>query len=298
MNRKPYQVLVWVAWLTLPLTVYRYWSVWDRLPEHMATHFNASGQANGWMTRTEALQFGVGITLLVLATLTVIFYVLQKQEQVSDAAGWAILGIATLIVAVIFQANSSIIDYNLNGPPVTIGGRMLLVPSVIVLIVIYMGAKRGKPLPDAAFIAEERQSSLILGFILMIPLIAPAIFAGHTDSATRWAALPVAVLLAGCAALALNGFQYRFSSTGVEVRTLGFRLRSIPAAQIRDYSIESWNLARGYGIRGVGGTRAYTWGNKVVHIRTAAGDVYLGHDEPQRIIRDLDAVKQFVVKTS
>jgi hypothetical protein len=32
------------------------------------------------------------------------------------------------------------------------------------------------------------------------------------------------------------------------------------------------------------------WGNKVVHIKTSNGEVFLGHSDPQRIVRDLDRV--------
>ena len=50
---------------------------------------------------------------------------------------------------------------------------------------------------------------------------------------------------------------------------------------------------RGYGIRGVGNTRAYVWGNSVVHISTNDGEVFLGHSDPARLVRDLDQMKQF-----
>jgi hypothetical protein len=50
---------------------------------------------------------------------------------------------------------------------------------------------------------------------------------------------------------------------------------------------------RGYGIRGIGNTRAYVWGNKVVHISTQNGEVFLGHNDPARLVRDLDQMKQF-----
>jgi len=39
------------------------------------------------------------------------------------------------------------------------------------------------------------------------------------------------------------------TSTGVEVRTMGFRLRSIPVEQIRGYTVGPWSVAGGYGIR-------------------------------------------------
>jgi len=56
------------------------------------------------------------------------------------------------------------------------------------------------------------------------------------------------------------------------------------------YSIEPWAFMRGYGIRGIGNTRAYVWCNKVVHIRTSNGEIFLGHSDPERIVRDLDMV--------
>jgi hypothetical protein len=80
----------------------------------------------------------------------------------------------------------------------------------------------------------------------------------------------------------------------VEIRTLGFRLRSIPRAEIKQYAPESWNPLRGYGIRGIGNRRAYVWGNKGVRIETTEGEVFLGHEQPDRIVRDLDAMKQFL----
>ena len=71
---------------------------------------------------------------------------------------------------------------------------------------------------------------------------------------------------------------------------LRFRLRSIPKQSIVSYSIEPWSMVRGYGIRGVGSTRAYVWCNQVVHIHTSNGDIFLGHSDPERIVRDLDIV--------
>jgi hypothetical protein len=286
------QAVTWLMWLALPLTALRYWWAWDRLPARMATHFNAAGQPNGWMTREAALEFGLGFTLLFLAVFTVISYVLQKQKA-SDAGSWALLGLFGVVVGVIYQGNSSIIDYNLTGRPISIITPFVFIPAVIVLLVIFLGAKRGRALPGAALIAEEKHASLIMGFMVLIALVAAlAAFANVSDPGARWAAAPVGLVFALCAGFAWSGFQYRFSPEGVEIRTLGFRLRSIPAAEIRDYSIEGWNILRGYGIRGIGNRRAYVWGNKVVHIRTTQGDVYLGHDEPEKIVHDLDMIRK------
>ena len=293
MNRKM-QAVTGLMWLALPVTAFRYWWAWDRLPARMATHFNASGEPNGWMTREASLEFGLGITLVFLLVFTVISYVLQKQRA-SDAGSWALLGLFGVVVGVMYQGNSSIIHYNLTGRPISIITPFLSVPIVIVLLAIYLGAKRGKALSGAPLIAEEKHASLSMGFIVMIALVGALVaIANVPNPKARWAAVPVGLVFAVCAAFAWSGFQYRFSPEGVEIRTLGFRLRSIPAEEIRDYSIEGWSLLRGYGIRGIGGCRAYVWGNKVVHIRTTQCDVFLGHDEPERIVHDLDMVRQLV----
>jgi hypothetical protein len=101
------------------------------------------------------------------------------------------------------------------------------------------------------------------------------------------------VVLLVVAAGAWSGFKYLFSDAGVEIRVFSFRLRSIPAGQIRQYAVESWNPWLGYGIRGIGKRRAYVWGNRGVQICTDNGVIFLGHDEPQRIVHDLDVIKQF-----
>ena len=131
-------------------------------------------------------------------------------------------------------------------------------------------------------LAEETHAGRIWGLLMLPVLFGPAI------SAALYPSQPARL------ALVLSGFQYRFLRDGVEIRTLGFRLRSIPKQAIVSYSIEPWSLLRGYGIRGIGNSRAYVWGDKVVHIRTTNGDVYLGHSRPERIVRDLDRVTGLV----
>jgi hypothetical protein len=143
--------------------------------------------------------------------------------------------------------------------------------------------------PD--LLAEETHSGRAWVPIILLAMIGPAIalMLSRTASAL-WPGILVALVGVGACAMAWSGFQYRFLRDGVEIRMLGFRLRSIPKQSIVSYSIEPWALIRGYGIRGIGGTRAYVWCNQVVHIKTSNGNIYLGHSEPQRIVRDLDRV--------
>ena len=64
MNRRIFHIATVLLWLALPLTALQYTQVWNQLPVHVATHFNAAGQANGWMSRERALQFGVGFVAM------------------------------------------------------------------------------------------------------------------------------------------------------------------------------------------------------------------------------------------
>jgi hypothetical protein len=138
-------------------------------------------------------------------------------------------------------------------------------------------------------LAVETHSGRLWSLLILPALIGPAISVVSSPTGpARFALVPVVLIGIPALALVLGGFQYRFLRQGVEVRTLGYRLRTIPKMAILGYSIESWGLPRGYGIRGIGSTRAYVWGNKVVHIRTTNGEVYLGHGDPERIVRHLD----------
>jgi hypothetical protein len=140
-------------------------------------------------------------------------------------------------------------------------------------------------------LAEETHSGGVWVLVILVALIGPAISLTMFRTTTVVvAAAVVAVIAIATGAMAWSGFQYRFLRHGLEVRMLGFRLRSIPKSSIVSYSIEPWAFVRGYGIRGVGQARAYVWCNQVVHIKTTNGDIFLGHKDPQRIVRDLDQV--------
>jgi hypothetical protein len=140
-------------------------------------------------------------------------------------------------------------------------------------------------------LAEETHTGRIWILLILVALIGPLISLTFTPTnIVRWASIPVGLLSLGVGAMTWAGFQYRFLRDGVEIRMLGFRLRRIPKQSIVSYSIEPWAFIRGYGIRGIGRSRAYVWGNKVVHINTTTGDIFLGHSDPQRIVRDLDRV--------
>jgi hypothetical protein len=140
-------------------------------------------------------------------------------------------------------------------------------------------------------LAEETHSGRSWSLIILLALIGPMIGVALVPStAGRWAVALVGVIAIGTFAMSWSGFQYRFLRQGVEIRMLGFRLRSIPRQSIVSYSIEPWAFIRGYGIRGIGSSRAYVWCNQVVHIKTSNGEIFLGHNDPERIVCDLNLV--------
>jgi hypothetical protein len=146
-------------------------------------------------------------------------------------------------------------------------------------------------------LAEETHPGRTASVLILLALLGPMVAVALAPA--RGPMLPlilVGVVGVFAWAMAWSGFQYRFRREGVEIRMLGFSLRTIPRDQILTYSIEPWSLIRGYGIRGIGRTRAYVWCNRVVHIRTQGGEIYLGHENPERIVRDLDLVTGYVTR--
>ena len=278
-------------WLALPLLALRYWQVWDQLPLRMATHFDINGDANGWMTRDMSLWFALGVTVFLLAVSTAILLVIHSQKT-SDAASWSLLAFFYFIVGFVFFGNEKVMGYNLHGTAAALGSSFILVPlAIVIFLAVFLGSNRGEALVSENWIAEETHSSPLLAFVLLLPLLVELWVLSTTSlGAARLPLILICIFLVAVAAFAGSGFRYYFSPAGVEIRTLGYRLRSISASQITSYAIEPWNILRGYGIRGVGRTRAYVWSNKVVHITTQQGEVFLGHNEPERIMRDLDMI--------
>jgi len=291
MNRKVFQTFIWLMWLALPITALRFWVVWDRLPLRMASHFNFNGRPNGWMPREAAFVLALGITAFMLAVFTTVSYVAHKTH-VPDAFSWSLLSFFYLVIGFVYAGNSGVVQYNLDGQRMGIDFWTVLVPvAVVALSAIFLGTKRGDSLPTATVIAEEthgsRAWSLLFIALLLAQIVAAAAIAAPP---VRLTSTILGVLFAVIALHVWTGFQYFFSSAGVEIRTLGFRLRSIPREEIKQYAVERWNPLRGYGIRGIGNRRAYVWCNSGVRIHTTDGEVFLGHNQPERIVRDLDSI--------
>lgn len=295
MNRKSFTVLAALMWTALPLTILRYVRVWSQLPANMATHFNAAGEANGWMPRLTSLYYALGLTAFMLLIFTVMAIMILKQKSPPDAPTFALLGFFYLILGGVYYVNSGLVEYNLTGKPIMVAPLLLGFPiSIVLFVLVYLRARRGAPLPHETILAEESHGSHVLGgAFLMFGVLQLYICASIPQNNIRLVTALLSIVFLLLAAHAWSGFQYRFTPAGVEISTLGMRLRSIPQAEITRYRVEKWSAPRGYGIRGLGSVRAYVWGNDVVHISTVDGEIFLGHKDPARIVRDLDAVKQY-----
>ena len=295
MNRKLFTILTGLMWIAIPLTALRYGQVWDALPARMATHFAADGHPNGWMPRETALYYALGVTAFMLIAFTGLAVVVLKQRAEIDSASFALIGFFYVIVGFVFYVNNGILNHNLNGRPVAVSPVMLGLPLVIVLFMwIYLRAQRGPALPEGQTLAEETHGSPVFAALFVVmALVEFALAMVIPQTSVRIAMGLLGLLFVVIATHAWSGFRYRFTPWGLEISTLGLRLRSITRDQIGRYAVEPWSILRGYGIRGIGNTRAYVWGNKVVHITTLEGEVFLGHNDPTRLVRDLDAMKQF-----
>jgi len=277
-----------LQWLALPILVLDFASVWQKLPDRMATHFDLAGQPNGWMTRQEALLVILGVSTAVLIVATWI----ASRVQEPDATAWGLIALFYIIQGTLIYAAQSVIDFNLHATPVHPGPVLLVgIVAAVLLIVFSLSTRRGEHLPTGRVYATEHHSSVLWAAVCGAPLILFIPVATLAPVPALKVALGLAALIGiWAASIAAFGFQYTFSSTGVDIRTLGFRLRSIAASDIRSYAEDDWPFWNGRGIRGVGSRRAYVWGNRGVRIQTNTGEVFLGHSEPRRLIRDLDRV--------
>jgi len=277
-----------LQWLALPILVLNFGFVWQKLPDRMATHFDLAGQPNGWMSREEEVVVMLGISTAVLIIATWI----ASRVKEADATAWGLIALFYIIQGTLIYAAQSVIDFNLSGTPVHAGPVMLVgIVSAVLLIIFSLSTRRGEHLPAGRVYATETHASALWALVCGAPLILLIPIASLAPVPALKVALGLAALIGiWAASMAALGFQYTFSSSGVDIRTLGFRLRSIAASDIRSYAEDNWPFWNGRGIRGVGNRRAYVWSNRGVRIQTNTGEVFLGHDEPRKIIRDLDRV--------
>jgi hypothetical protein len=292
MDSKLYRTMTALLWLALPLNAFQYWRVWSQLPDRMASHFGAAGQPNGWMSRETSVIFSLVLVTLMLATFT---WALTRVRK-PDALAWSLLAMFFVVIGVLLSVNASVLNYNVYGRPLNIVPEMMVTfVAAFAVIAVALSVKRGAVLPrhSGVLTVEEVHASPLWALLFaVITAIEVGVIAVIPLRGLKLVMVLPALLLLGVTALAWSGFHYRFSTQGIEISTLGFRLRSIPVQNIRAYSVAPWNPMGGYGIRGIGERRAYVWGNTGVRIMLSDGEVFLGHSEPEKIMNDLNAIRQ------
>lgn len=296
MTRTWFKTVAAFLWLAPAAIALRYWQVWDQLPMRVAGHFNAAGRANGWMTRELSLYYTVGFMAFLATVFSVVLYAVQRKYALAKLS-WVLLVFCHVEIWAVAYGLNSTLDYNLYGSPLAIVPLPVITALGAVAIVGFaIGEMRGSPLSHADVLAEEVHSGKAWSGLFLLPVVAlvPVTLA-IPNPAVKLTTGIVGVLMTAAFAMAWDGFHYYFSRHGVEIRTLGFRLKSIPLLQIKSYAIQNWNPMRGYGIRGIGNCKAYVWGKTGVRVEMYDGEVFLGHSDPQRIVHDLNVVKSHQV---
>jgi len=183
-------------------------------------------------------------------------------------------------------------SHNLSQSSMQMGTMFVgLCTAIFVFLLIYLRTQRGATLRPSVVFAEETHNSHIFALVFLVPAIVQMGGAIAVPIAAVRVALGMAAAFGLIGAVFVwDGFHYQFSPAGVDIRTLGFRLRSIHTADIQGYAVAPWSIWGGYGIRGLGRRRAYVWGSQGVRIRTGRGEVFLGHEDPEKIVHDLDLV--------
>lgn len=90
MKSSKFPLYVWLG--ALPFFVANIWLAAGRLPERIATHFNATGQADGWMSRdAHILSFialGLGMSAFIIALCFAIRWFPAAKLNVPNKAFW------------------------------------------------------------------------------------------------------------------------------------------------------------------------------------------------------------------
>src|ERR1035437_8324128 len=137
MHRRIFHLAIVFLWLALPLVAIQYRQVWEQLPAHVATHFNAAGQANGWMSRGQAIKFGVGFMAFLLAIFTTLLLYVARRGV--DAFSWAQFVFCALVLGFMVVVNMSLMCYNLYGTPLLPPAMPIAIHiAAVLLIAIYI----------------------------------------------------------------------------------------------------------------------------------------------------------------
>ena len=283
-----------VLWLTLPLLAWRIVATWSALPHEIVTHFDARGRPNGWQSPA---QFAVFALAFLLFELSIMSFAMLRAFRLQSL--WRCLTvIAYLAVGTCFVVFWQVLDHAAYGVPMTqLWPMPVILPlAALVFAVAAVYSVKSEDSPQAyapqTLIAEEQHRSL-LQLLLVIPGMGICIYLSVSNlGPVRYVGIFLLAVMTWVAVAVLEGFRYLVRDDGIQIKGFLLPLRFVPRSAIRSYRADRWN-GLGYGIRLTSTGTAYIWGGrKVVNIATDSGDIMLGHDEPERLIRDLDRMMQ------
>ncbi len=118
---KPPSWLIWLMWLSLPLSWLEYRQSWDQLPVRMAVHFDANWRPNGFTSREGSLMLGLGIMAAMLFVFTIVSFAMRALKP---QAAWPALVFSYVVLGLCWYGNHSIIRFNLNAQPAHAAARV------------------------------------------------------------------------------------------------------------------------------------------------------------------------------
>lgn len=287
------KTLIALPWIFVPLLAIHFASLWNQLPQRIATHFDARGNPNGWQSPSTFAMFSF---VLLLFTLVVLNFAMVRTFRARSMARTLTL-VSYLVIGTSFTMLWQTLDHAAYGRPMSqVWPIPLVFPLMLLLLALVLCAQlpqlSTRPSADAALIAEEQHRSLF-----QLLFAAPGVFIGfwlatHALGVPRFLGIFLMVLMGWVTIVILDGFRYLVRSDGVQIKGFLLPLRFIPRSSIHSYRMQPWT-GLGYGIRLTSSGTAYIWGGRnVVNIVTDSGDVMLGHDHPERLIHDLDQMMQ------
>ena len=148
------------------------WLHWDAIPERFVSHWNAAGQADGWMGRTPGAVFGPLVVALLTCGLMAGVAALiahARPARLSGRAGEAyarfrlvgilLLALLNLVVTGSMAAAAAYVPFRAPGPMPSglvewLIGAAVLLPLVVLLVFLWMG-QGGAAMAGAAEAAAD-----------------------------------------------------------------------------------------------------------------------------------------------
>jgi hypothetical protein len=277
-------VLPWLPVVWLAVVIVR---AWPRLPALMAVHFDAQLQPDSWLPTTATL---VSLAPLIVLVSIVATIVIVRDERA--ALRWGLASVAWQ--AGMCAAVAEVVAYNVTGGAFRVWPVLSLLTVALVIGAIPTWSKKSSPDASGAVLAEETHRSWPQSIFMLAvggPCVWVLLFAPRQALV---ALVPICLLVLYFTTIAVDGFRYRVTSTGIEIRTWLKRMVYIDASDIQACDVCTINPVRdwgGWGVRGIGPSKAYILGgSQALHVTLRDRQLWLGLKNAERLpahVKDL-----------